>query len=174
MRAAAKIAVAALSLSAAGLGWLVANEGGQHLQAYRPTPKDVPTICLGSTRHIDGSRVKMGDALSKEQCDALDRSNIARFEASVRKCTKAPISQVEYDTLVDFAFNVGVSGYCKSTMVRLINARHYIDACYQYRRWRYHAGFDCSTPGNRICAGIWTRRLQAEAKCLHANGIVGL
>ena len=57
----AKIAVAAMSLSAAAFVGLAVHEGYTD-RAVIPTKGDVPTVGFGSTRHEDGSRVQMASA----------------------------------------------------------------------------------------------------------------
>jgi hypothetical protein len=32
-------------------------------------------------------------------------------------------------------------------------------------RWR----FDCSTPGNKVCRGVWTRQQARHAACMEAQ-----
>ena len=39
------------------------------------------------------------------------------------------------------------------------------DAAGRPKRWRY----DCSTPGNRICRGVWTRQQARHAACMEAQ-----
>jgi GH24 family phage-related lysozyme (muramidase) len=55
-------------------------------------------------------------------------------------------------------------------MVRHINAGRYAEACAAYKLYRFSGGYDCSVPGNRVCAGVWSRNLQRSAKCESANG----
>lgn len=164
----ARIAIAALSLSAAGLVGIATQEGYTD-RAVRPTPLDVPTIGLGSTTRDDGTPVQMGDTITVPQ--ALNRAlrNITKFEGAMKRCVKVPLYQGEYDIYVDFSYNVGSANFCGSRMVQKLNAGDYRGACEEFPRWKYHKGFDCSTPGNRICSGLWDRRLEARAKCLEAQ-----
>ena len=56
-------------------------------------------------------------------------------------------------------------------MVRQINAGDYIAACHGYARYRFAAGFDCSTPGNKRCWGVWERSKKRRDDCLKANDV---
>jgi hypothetical protein len=44
-------------------------------------------------------------------------------------------------------------------------AGNYALACQAYLRYKFAAGYDCSTPGNKRCMGVWTRQLQRHAAC---------
>ena len=32
--------------------------------------------------------------------------------------------------------------------------------------YRFSGGYDCSTPGNKRCAGVWTRQLERYETCM--------
>ena len=44
-----------------------------------------------------------------------------------------------------------------------------LQACQALLRYRFSAGYDCSTPGNRICPGVWTRQQARHAACMAAQ-----
>lgn len=163
-----RVMIAALSLSAAGLIGLVTYEGYTP-GAVIPTKGDRLTLGFGITTRPDGSPVEAGDRT--DPVDALKRSaaHIAKDETALKRCVTAPLSQAEYDILVDFTYQYGAATACSSSIVRRINAEDYEGACRAYRLYRFAAGYDCSTPGNRRCPGVWTRSLGREAKCLAAQ-----
>jgi lysozyme len=78
----------------------------------------IPTIGIG---HI-GKYAKMGNRITKEQAYQIKREDSQRFIKAVNDFVIAPISQNQFDALVIFAFNVGVNGFKKSTLLRLINS----------------------------------------------------
>ena len=100
---------------------------------------------------------------------ARTHAHIAKDEVGLKRCIKAPLHQQEYDTLVDFAYQYGVAATCNSSMVRHANAGNYALACEGYKRYRYSGGFDCSTPGNRRCWGVWERNLGRYKACMEAQ-----
>lgn len=164
-----KIAIAALSLSAAGFAGLVGYEGWSET-AIIPVKGDVPTVGPGLTKRPDGSPVQMGDKITPVEGIKRSLAHIQEGEKWLRRCVKSPLSQVEYDLLVDFSYQYGVRATCISSMVKHINAREYVKACEAYKMYRFVAGYDCSTPGNKRCAGVWTRSLERYNKCMDANG----
>ena len=76
------------------------------------------------------------------------------------------LTQGEFDLYVDFTGQYGIGNWRKSSMRRHLLAGQYRQACDALLRYRYAAGYDCSTPGNRRCPGVWTRQKERHAKCI--------
>ena len=163
-----RISIAALALSAAGFVGIVSHEGYTE-RAVVPTINDRPTVGFGSTFRDDGTPVQMGDTITPHKAVARTHAHIAKDEVGLKQCIKAPLHQQEYDILVDFAYQYGVQATCKSAMVRAVNTGQYALACEGYKRYRYSGGFDCSTPGNRRCWGVWERNLGRYKACMEAQ-----
>ena len=160
--------VGALSLSAVAFIGLAIHEGYKE-SAYIPTVGDNYTIGFGSTFRDDGSPVRAGDTITPPQAMARTLEHIQKDEVALRQCVKAPLLQKEYDLLVDFSYQYGAKTACASSMVRHINAGQYEAACGAYLRYRFAAGYDCSTPGNKRCKGVWTRQLDRYLACMGAQ-----
>lgn len=162
-----RMAIAALSLSAAGFGGIATHESYRG-DAYIPLPGDRWTIGFGSTFWFDGTPVKMGDKIDVITAIKLKLAHIGKDEAALKRCVTAPITQAEYDNLVGFAFQYGTDAACKSTLVKLINERKYAEACHQYSRWTFVAGRDCRDPKSK-CPGVAIRADERKAQCLAAQ-----
>ncbi len=158
-------AVAVLSLSAAGLVGLVVKESYTST-AVIPTQGDRPTVGFGSTFRDDGTPVKMGDAITPQRALARTLAHVAKDEQGIRACVTAPLHQAEYDLMVDFSYQYGVQTLCRSAIVSLANQGDYMGSCGAYLRYRFAARYDCSTPGNKRCAGVWTRQLERHKTCM--------
>ena len=119
-------------------------------------PAGVPTIGYGATYYPDGRRVTMQDRPVSE-ADATDmlRSMLASYEAGVSRFVLVPVTQGQFDALVSFAYNVGLSALKDSTLLRLVNARDYAGAAAQFARW--------NRAGGKVLPGL-TRRREAERK----------
>jgi lysozyme len=163
-----RIAIAALTLSATAFGGLVLHENYTD-RAIIPTKNDRWTVGFGSTFRDDGTPVQEGDTIKPLQAVARSLAHIAKDEAGLKRCVTAPLHQVEYDTLVDFAYQYGVQATCNSSMVRQANAGRYAQACEAYTLYKFSGGFDCSIPNNRVCSGVWKRNQERRAKCLAAQ-----
>ena len=158
----ARTAVAALSLSAAGLVALVSHEGYTDT-AVQPLPGDKWTVGFGTT-----GGVKPGDSTTPPKALARALRDVQVFEGALKACVTAPLSQVEYDEYLSFSYNVGSSAFCSSTMVRKLNAGDYTGACNEFSRWTMFQGRDCRIAANR-CGGLVKRRAEAQAACLGAQ-----
>jgi lysozyme len=111
-----------------------------HVRAY-PDPGygwRVPTICYGHTRGV-----KRGMTATMEQCE---KWLIEDYETLVlpvlERCVKVLVSVNEAVALADFAFNVGGPQFCKSTLVKKLNAGDYAGAANEFPRWIYSNGED--------------------------------
>lgn len=162
-----RLAAATLSLSALGFGGIVAYEHYTQ-QAVIPIPGDRPTFGFGATVKEDGSPVKMGDTISAPKAVRLAISHIGKDEAVLRQCVTAPMSQVEWDILVDFSYWFGPYGTCKTDVVKFTNQWKYVDACAAYLKYRTAAKKDCSLPENK-CRGVWLRAQERNQKCMEAQ-----
>ena len=69
---------------------------------------------------------------------------------------------------MDFAGQYGCTNWWNSTMRTQYVAGNYGPACQAYLRYKFAAGYDCSTPGNKRCMGVWTRQLARHAACTGA------
>lgn len=165
-----RISAYLLTISAAGFSAWVGYEGFSNTPTI-PTKGDVPTIGHGSTRYEDGTRVKMNDPpITKQRAEQLARNLMSGDEKLFRNSIPSvSLHQEEYDVYLDFVGQYGIGNWRSSSMRRQLQAGHYRQACDSLLKWRFAAGFDCSTPGNRRCPGVWTRQLERHDKCIKAQ-----
>lgn len=91
---------------------------GEKLTAYLCT-SGKPTIGIGSTFYEDGTKVKLGDKITKERSAQLFDNTLKKFEDIVNSSAKKRLSQNEFDALVSHAFNCGKS----ETLYKLVNGK---------------------------------------------------
>jgi len=163
-----RLAISALVLSGSALVALVAQEGYTD-KAIVPVKGDVPTLGHGSTTHADGTPVRMGDTTTPVKALQRTLAYVQKQDMQIKQCVTADLYQIEYDTLADFGYQYGIGALCKSSMVRLANAGDYAGSCKAYLQYRFVAGYDCSTPGNKRCYGVWTRQLKRYNDCMGAG-----
>lgn len=84
---------------------------------------------------LNGELISFYDGMTEEQCIALLEQDLKRFERAVNDYVDVELSQNQFDALVSFAFNVGVSAFKNSTLVRLLNQGHYDKVPEQLMRW---------------------------------------
>jgi lysozyme len=144
--------LAALTLSASALVGIALHEGYRG-EAYTPVPGDVPTIGFGTT-----GGVKMGDKITPEKALVRALADVQKFEGALKQCVTVPLHQHEYDAYVSFSYNVGSGAFCKSTLVKKLNAGDYTGACNELRKWVYFKG--------QPLPGLVKRRNEEADKCL--------
>lgn len=164
-----RILVTALTLSAAAFVGIT-NDEWYTDKAVIPTKGDRPTVGFGSTFHEDGKPVKMGDTTTPPRALVKAMAHIAKEEAIFRRSLDgASLHQAEFDIYMDWVYQYGTGAWSKSSMRRQILAGNYPAACDALLAYKFSAGHDCSIPGNRICAGVWTRQLKRHAQCIEAQ-----
>lgn len=108
---------------------LIENAEGLRTVAYL-CPAGVPSIGYGHTRGVH-----MGMTCTKEQADAWLEEDLADAEEAINTLVKVPLTQGQYDALVSFVFNFGARKFGASTLLVLLNTRHYAEAAKQFRLW---------------------------------------
>jgi lysozyme len=163
-----KISVVVLAASAAFFTYLENKEG------YSATPyKDsggVVTQGIGSTVKPDGKSIKMTDpAITRKTAQEWAKAHVAKDEVAFRKSLEGvKLSQIEYDTYLDFSYNFGAANWRSSSMLRNLKAGQYKSACDSLLKWKYVAKRDCSVRSNN-CYGVWTRQVERHQKCMGAQ-----
>jgi lysozyme len=145
-------AIAAISLSASVLVGLAVHEGYKG-DAYIPIPGDVATIGFGST-----AGVKLGQKTTPERALIRLLEDADRHAQGVKSCVKVPLYQHEFDAYVSLTYNIGTGAFCKSTLVRKLNAGDYTGACTEILRW--------NRAGGKVITGLTNRRQDEYRKCL--------
>ena len=134
---------------------LIKSYEGLKLEAYLPTPIDVPTIGYGHTK-----TTYMGMKITEAGATELLKSDLAWVEAVVNKEVKVPLTQPQYDALCSFVFNLGGTNFKRSTLLKLLNAGDYVGAAEQLLRW--------DKQGTKVLRGL-TRRREAERALFLSN-----
>lgn len=126
------------------------------LEAYL-CPAGIPTIGWGNTFYEDGTKVKIGDKITKQRADALFENILNDvFIPGVKKLISVRLNENQFSALVSFAYNVGVEAFKNSTLLKRVNNNpNDPDISYQFSRWNKSKG--------RVLGGL-TKRRKDEAK----------
>lgn len=152
----ARVQVASLVLAASTLVGIAVNEGYKD-EAYIPVRGDVPTIDFGRTKGV-----KMGDKSNPVRGLQYLLDEVENvYAAGVKRCVKVPLFQHEYEAYVSLAYNIGVSAFCGSTLVKLLNQERYSEACAQIKRWDLFHG--------KPLRGLTIRREAEYRQCINAE-----
>lgn len=74
-------------------------------------------------------------AITPDQADQILKTTLVEYESAVSRYVQVPLSQKQFDALVDFAYNAGAQSLRTSTLLRLLNAGDYVAAAEQFARW---------------------------------------
>lgn len=130
---------------------LIAQFEGLRLKSYQDTG-GIWTIGYGSTKNpYTGERVKEGDVISK--ATALDwlKKEIEQRTFAIKKLVKVPINSNQLAALTSLAYNIGLTAFQKSTLLRLLNDnRPKIEVAEQFLVWK--------KAGGKVLPGLLKRR----------------
>jgi lysozyme len=119
------------------------------LVAFKPTPDDVWTVGWGHT----GDDVHEGLVWTRVQADDAFDFDIGKYVRQVIASTDVPLTQNQFDALVSFTYNEGVTAEGHSTLLKYVNQRRWLDAANEFPRWNKQKG--------KVLDGL-TRRRDAE------------
>lgn len=110
---------------------------GLRLTAYR-CPAGILTIGYGHT----GPDVTPGKTITQAQADSLLDKDIERFERQLNATIgTVNLRQCQYDALLSFAYNVGISNLSSSTLLRKVKSNPDNPAIRdEFARWIYTKG----------------------------------
>jgi lysozyme len=108
-----------MKLSQKGADVLILREGKRN-KAYRDT-KGILTIGVGHT----GPDVKEGLVWNDEKVQDVFMKDVKWAEDAVNKYVKVPLQQHQFDALVSLVFNIGETGFKRSTALKLLNEKLY-------------------------------------------------
>ena len=131
-------------------------DGGPRLSAYRD-PRGILTIGWGHT-----AGVVEGQTCTLQGAEDFLQADIAWAQSEVNRLVRVPLSQDEFDALVDFTFNCGAGNFDHSTLLALVNENDMTAAALEFDKWDHCAG--------QIVAGLLRRRQAETEEFLHPAG----
>jgi lysozyme len=103
------------------------------------------TIGYGHTRGVS-----KGDTCTLAQADAWLAEDIQSASDEANAYVAVPLTQHQFDALVDFIFNLGDGNFEHSTLARLLNEGDYAGADAEFAKW--------VRGGGRVLPGLVKRR----------------
>ena len=146
-----RIAAYSIAISAACLVGIATHEGYRS-EAYKDTV-GIPTLGFGET-----AGVKMGDKTTPERALVQLLESTEKHADAIRQCIHVPLYQHEFDAYISLAYNIGTGAFCRSTLVKKLNAKDYAGACEEIRRW--------NKAGGKVLPGLVKRRDVEYRMCI--------
>lgn len=133
---------------------LIGGFEGMRTKAYLDVV-NVPTICFGETRGV-----RIGDTSTAAECKSMLKDRLAEFETGMRKCIADPdkIKDGPYLAFLSLSYNIGTGAFCKSTLVKRLNAGEMRAACNEILKWDKAKGIRW--------AGLTRRRVEEFQICI--------
>jgi lysozyme len=138
---------------------LLAQWEGIRLEVYNDVA-GVPTIGVGhkltpqelssGLLQIGNNAVAYADGITQQQAMDLLGQDLVPYEKAVNSFVMVPLNQNQFDALVSFAFNVGLSAFHGSTLLKVLNQGGYDQVPAQLLRWTHADG--------EVVPGLVTRR----------------
>lgn len=117
---------------------------GDVLTAYQDQ-RGLWTIGYGHT-----AGVHPGQTISRQEAEQYLAEDIRAAASFVNKAVEVKLTQAQFDALVDFAFNVGITNLRNSTLLKEINEGRFPEALAQFDLW--------DRCGGVVNAGLLRRR----------------
>ena len=102
-----------MKTSQRGLDMIKGFEGFK-FTAYK-CPAGVLTIGYGHTKDV-----KDNDVITRSEAEAFLIGDIQEAENAVKDLVKVHINQNKFDSLVSFTFNIGISAFSESTLLKML------------------------------------------------------
>lgn len=152
-------------LDDAGVKMLVGFEG-LILHEYRDVA-NITTVCVGHVVRPE-DQVWLKDGVTRGECEAVLKRDVARFETAINKLVKVKLVQSQVNALVSLVFNIGVGAFEKSGVLRELNWGDYSKAADRILDWRFAKVKQ--KDGTYIKKPVLLGRREAEAR-LFRSGI---
>ena len=134
---------------------LIKQYEGCKLTAYQDIV-GIWTIGYGTTAMAGlGITPAKGMTITQERAEDLLRQGVDKFAATVDALIISNVNANEFGACVSLAYNVGSTGFAKSTVLRELNAGNYDKAAAAFRMW--------NKAGGEVIQGLVNRR-EAEIK----------
>ena len=139
------VVVFAVKLSDKGLGFIKLKEGFRS----KPYREGANEWTIGYGHYIQPGEVYT--SLTREEAHLLMLQDITPMEEAINRLVIVPLTQNQFDALVSFMYNVGISQFKTSTLLKKLNLGDYEGAAQELPRWDKVQG--------KQNAGLHSRRL---------------
>ena len=136
-----------MNISQEGISLIKKFEGCE-LEAYK-CAAGVWTIGYGHTKDV-----KEGDSILKEDAESMLMHELQEYCNDVDIAVKVDLKQNEFDALVSWTYNLGLTNLNSSTMLKVLNEGKHYEVPAQMKRWNKASG--------QVKQGL-VRRREAEA-----------
>lgn len=109
---------------------LIKKFEGLRLKSYL-CPRKIPTIGFGHT----GPDVQLGMEINEREAEQLLKGDLLRFEHGVEEALTVPATENEFSAMVCLAFNIGMTRFRQSSVLRFHNQGKKLSAANAFLMW---------------------------------------
>lgn len=102
---------------------------GLKLTAYL-CPSNVWTIGYGHTKGV-----RQGEIVTTAEAEGLLKVDLIEVEKTINSSVKVFLTENQFSAISSFVYNIGISAFKKSTLLKLLNQRDFNGAAEQFGRW---------------------------------------
>ena len=137
---------------------LIKRFEGYRLKAYQDSI-GIWTIGYGTTR-INKEPVIKGLEITPEEAEEYLQGDLELIKEKVESFITVNISENQLDSILSLVYNIGINAFRKSTLLKLLNNKHFTAAAAEFLRW--------NKAGGKVIPGLVNRR---NAEKAHFEGI---
>lgn len=104
----------------------------------------ISKILKENTLHPKGANMILkavyGDVISQEQADKLLLVDAEKHWNEAKKHIKVPLNASQRIALISFVFNIGVTDFISSTLLKKVNAKNFQGASKEFSKWVFSGG----------------------------------
>jgi lysozyme len=147
-----------MQMSQGGIDALLKKFEGCKLTSYR-CPAGVLTVGYGHTSAAGAPEVVENMKITQSQAEEILRRDLVKYETPVHNMVTQPLTQHQFDVLVDFAYNAGIGALKSSTLLKKVNAGQFDAVPAELMKWTKGK---IPGKGMQVLPGLLRRR-QAES-----------
>jgi len=131
---------------------------GLRLTAYQDSA-GIWTIGYGHTSAAGKPYVQKGLLITPPQAEEMLARDLVQYEKAVEESVKVGLSDNQFAALVSFTYNVGVSAFKRSTLLKRLNHGDYDSVPQELMKWVNAGGKRLKGLENRRAAeaGLWVK-----------------
>jgi len=154
-----------MQISEPAIEHLIKKYEGLRLEAYK-CPAKVCTIGYGHTTAAGDPAVHDGMKITREQAEYILMVDLTRLRQKIDALLHQPLTQSQYDVVVSFTFNAGISALRTSSLLKKINTAKFNDVPAELMKWVHVKGKVSNGLVNRRQAEIawWNREALHDAE----------
>ncbi|WP_139412835.1 lysozyme [Bartonella mastomydis] len=163
-------------ISTEGLA-LIKQWEGLRLKAYEDSG-GIWTIGYGHTSAAGAPSVHKGMQITEKEAEEILRRDLKDCEAAVEKAVTVPLSDEQFAALVSFSYNVGITAFRKSTLLKKLNNGEYEAVPTELQKWTRVGGKRIQGLVNRRAAeaGLWAKgaHVAPNYHVVESEGVTGI